>query len=85
MRGKSAGRPGTVGRYARAHEPDTLGFHVAQDAADPRVFTTYERFTDRSAMNRHNEGAGSKGFFAATEGLLDGDVTVVTGEEIFSL
>jgi hypothetical protein len=29
----------------------------------------------------HNAGAGSKGFFAATEGLLDG-VDVVIGREI---
>ena len=72
-----------VGDYARAHEPDTLGFFVAQDPDDPCVFTTYERFTDRAAMDRHNEGPGSKGFFAEAGHLLDGPATIVTAQEIF--
>jgi quinol monooxygenase YgiN len=72
-----------VGAFARDHEPDTLGFHVAQDPDDPCVFTTYERFTDKAAMDRHNNGAGSRGFFAAAGHLLEGEVTVVTAEEIW--
>ena len=72
-----------VGVFARDHEPGTIGFHVAQDPDDPCLFTTYERFEDRAAMDRHNSGAGSKGFFAAAGGLLDGDVTVVTAAEIW--
>lgn len=74
-----------VGDYAQANEPDTLAFHVTRDLADPCVFTTFERFTDAAAMEQHNNGAGSQGFFAATEGMLDGDVTVVIGREIFAL
>jgi quinol monooxygenase YgiN len=74
-----------VGVFARDHEPDTLGFFVAQDPSDPCVFTTYERFTDAGAMDRHNNGAGSKGFFAATNGMLDGAVTIVIAQEVFSL
>ncbi len=72
-----------VGVYARDHEADTIGFHVAQDPSDPCVFTTYERFIDIAAMQRHNDGKGSKGFFAAAGELLDGDVTVVTAAEIW--
>lgn len=34
-------------------------------------------------MDRHNNGAGSQGFFAAAGDLLDGDVTVVTAKEIW--
>jgi quinol monooxygenase YgiN len=74
-----------VGRFAQVHEPGTQGFFVAQDASNPCVFTTYERFSDAAAMERHNNGAGSQGFFAATKGLLDGDVTVVIAQEVFTL
>ena len=72
-----------VGDYVRAHEPDTASFHVTQSADDPCLFVTHERFTDRGAMDRHNNGAGSQGFFAAAGHLLDGPATVVTGPEIF--
>jgi len=72
-----------VGVFARENEPGTIGFHVAQDPDYACVFTTYERFTDKAAMDRHNNGAGSQGFFAAAGDLLDGDVTVVTAKEIW--
>ncbi|MEX0340432.1 MAG: putative quinol monooxygenase [Arenibacterium sp.] len=74
-----------VGDYARAHEPGTIGFHVAQDPDDPCRFTTYERFENKDAMAVHNNGPGSKGFFETAGNMLDGDVTVVTAEEIFTL
>lgn len=74
----------TVGEHVRAHEPDTLSFFVAQDPDDPCRFTTYERFTNRAAMERHNAGAGSQGFFRDAGPLLDGPVTVVTATEIFA-
>ncbi len=71
-----------VGDFAAKNEPRTLSFFVT--AGDTTgVFVTHERFADRAAMEAHNAGAGSKGFFAATEGLLAG-VDVVTGSEIFS-
>jgi quinol monooxygenase YgiN len=73
-----------VGDYVRTHEPDTASFYVTQAADDPCVFVTYERFTDRAAMDRHNDGAGSKGFFDAAGHLLDGPATVVTGPEVFA-
>jgi quinol monooxygenase YgiN len=72
-----------VGRFAADHEPGTIGFFVAQDPEDPCRFTTYERFTDADARDRHNKGAGSQGFFAAAGGLLEGEVTIVTGTEIW--
>jgi quinol monooxygenase YgiN len=73
-----------VGAYVRANEPETASFFVTQGADDPCVFVTHERFTDVAAMDRHNAGAGSKGFFEEAGGLLDGPVTVVTGPEIFT-
>ena len=72
-----------VGEYAKAHEPGTVAFHVAQDPDDPCLFTTYERFTDKAARDTHNNGVGSQGFFTAAGSLLDGDVTVVTAVEIW--
>jgi quinol monooxygenase YgiN len=72
-----------VGAFARDNEPGTFGFHVAQDPDDACLFTTYERFTDKAAMDAHNAGAGSQGFFAAAGDLLEGEVTVVTAVEIW--
>ncbi len=70
-----------VGEHAARHEPGTVSFFVTEGEAGG-VFVTHERFADRAAMEAHNAGAGSKGFFAATEGLLDG-VDVVIGAERF--
>lgn len=70
-----------VGVYAAKHEPETLDFFVAQDPNDPCLFTTYERFIDADARDRHNNGAGSQGFFAAAGDLIEDDVRVVTGIE----
>lgn len=67
-----------VGEYAAAHEPGTLDYTVVQSQSDPTSFVTQERFADEAAMTAHNEGAGSKAFFAATEGML-GEVVVHTG------
>jgi quinol monooxygenase YgiN len=70
-----------VGEFASRHEPGTISFFVTEgDVAGG--FVTHERFADRQALETHNAGAGSKAFFAATEGLLEG-VDVVIGREVF--
>ena len=71
-----------VADNVRANEPDTVGFFISQDLADPCVFTTYERFTDRAAMDRHNGSAAVARFFGIAKPLLDGAVTLVTSSEI---
>ena len=71
-----------VADNVRANEPDTVGFFISQDLEDPRVFTTYERFTDRAAMDRHNGSAVVATFFGIAKPLLDGPVTLVTSSEI---
>jgi Antibiotic biosynthesis monooxygenase len=38
-----------VADHVRINEPTTVGFFIAQDEADPCVFTTYERFADQAA------------------------------------
>ena len=55
-----------VGAYAKEYEPKTISYFVAQDLEESCVFTTYERYADKAAMEVHNNGAGAKEFFEAT-------------------
>ena len=71
-----------VAAHVQDNEPGTLGFFISQDAADPRVFTTYERFADQEAMDRHNHSATVAHFFGIAKPVLDGPVTLVTAREI---
>jgi quinol monooxygenase YgiN len=71
-----------VADNVRANEPDTVGFFISQDLEDPCVFTTYERFANLAAMDRHNGSAAVARFFGIAKPLLDGAVTLVTGSEI---
>jgi quinol monooxygenase YgiN len=73
-----------VAENVRANEPDTVGFFISQDASDPCVFTTYERFTDQAAMDRHNGSGAVARFFSKAKPLLDGDVTLITATEVFA-
>ena len=66
----------------RANEPETIGYFVSQDATDPCVFTTYERYLDRAAMDRHNNSEAVARFFGIAKPLIDGEVTLVTGMEL---
>lgn len=74
-----------IGAFVREHEPDTRGFFVAQDPEDPAHFTTFGRFTDRAAMDRHTAGEGARTFLAEAGDLLEGPVTAVTAVEVFAL
>jgi Antibiotic biosynthesis monooxygenase len=47
-----------VALYVRDAEPDTRAFFVSRDAGDPRVFTTYERFTDTGDGHPQQLGGG---------------------------
>jgi quinol monooxygenase YgiN len=71
-----------VAENVRANEPETIGFFIAQDLEDPCVFTTYERFVDRAAMDRHNNSEVVARFFGIAKPILDGDVTLVTSSEL---
>lgn len=71
-----------VAAHVAANEPETLGFFVSVDEADPRVFTTYERFADAAARDAHNGSAAVARFFEVAAPLIDGEVTLVTSEEI---
>ena len=71
-----------VAEHVRANEPNTVGFHISQDAQDPCLFATYERFTDRDAMDLHNNSDVVARFFGIAKPILYGDVTLITSNEI---
>jgi quinol monooxygenase YgiN len=73
-----------VAGHVRANEPTTIGFHISQDTSDPCVFTTYERFIDQAAMDRHNNSEVVAHFFGIAKPILDGEVVLVTATEIFA-
>jgi quinol monooxygenase YgiN len=73
-----------VAENVRVNEPNTIGFFVSQDPANPGVFTTYERFIDQAAMDAHNNSEVVARFFGVAKPLLDGDVVLVTSTEIFA-
>ncbi|MGY4156750.1 quinol monooxygenase YgiN [Bradyrhizobium sp. USDA 4461] len=71
-----------VAAHVAANEPETIGFFISQSEDDPCLFTTYERFADKAAMDRHNESAAVATFFGIAKPILDGEVTLVTSKEV---
>ncbi|MDA9528489.1 putative quinol monooxygenase [Bradyrhizobium sp. CCBAU 25338] len=71
-----------VAENVAANESDTIGFFISQSEEDPCVFTTYERFSDKAAMDRHNGSAAVATFFGIAKPILDGEVTLVTSKEV---
>ena len=71
-----------VADHVRLNEPQTIGFFVSQDAADPCLFTTYERFADQAAMDRHNGCETVARFYASATSFLDGEVMLVKAVEV---
>jgi quinol monooxygenase YgiN len=71
-----------VADNVRLNEPNTIGFFVSQDPANPCVFTTYERFLDQAAMDAHNNSEVVARFFGIAKPILDGDVVLVTASEV---
>ncbi|MES1149148.1 MAG: antibiotic biosynthesis monooxygenase [Bradyrhizobium guangdongense] len=71
-----------VAAHVAADEPETIGFFISQSEEDPCVFTTYERFTDKAAMDRHNGSAVVATFFGIAKPILDGEVILVTSKEV---
>ena len=72
----------SVVEAVRETEPLTVGYFVAQSTDDPCLFTTFERFADRAAMERHNASPALVRFLQRTKLHLDGDVVIHVGEEI---
>ncbi len=73
-----------VADYAASEEPGTVAYYCGQDPDDPTVFSTYERYRDRAAMDTHNGSDAVAAFFAIAKPLLDGEVIIQVSEEIFA-
>lgn len=73
-----------VAASVRANEPGTISFYVSRKLEDPTVFTTYERFVDRAAMDAHNNSATVAAFFELAQPILDGPVILETCEELWA-
>ena len=71
-----------VAQYVNKNEPDTVSFYISQDINDPSVFTTYERFASKTAMETHNGSTAVQIFFDKAQPILDGDVILVTATEV---
>ncbi|BAM89561.1 hypothetical protein S58_35680 [Bradyrhizobium oligotrophicum S58] len=71
-----------VAAHVAANEPETIGFFISQSETEPGLFTTYERFTDQAAMDRHNTSAPVATFFGIAKPILDGEVILVTSQEV---
>lgn len=71
-----------VAAFVEANEPGTLAFHVSRSTDDPCVFTTFERFTDRAAMEAHNGSPAVARFFEIAPPMLDGPVILHACAEI---
>ncbi|WP_076860227.1 putative quinol monooxygenase [Bradyrhizobium mercantei] len=73
-----------VVEHVRTSEPTTVGYHVSQDISDPCVFATYERYVDKAAMDRHNNSPAVARFFEVAKPIIDGEVVLVSANEIAS-
>ncbi|PHS19285.1 MAG: antibiotic biosynthesis monooxygenase [Blastopirellula sp.] len=71
-----------VAENVRKNEPETIDFYISQDVTDSRMFTTYERFVDQTAMDNHNNSDTVARFFGIAQPILDGEVTLVTSDEV---
>jgi quinol monooxygenase YgiN len=66
----------------RRDEPDTVSYYVSQSADDPNLFTTFERFRDRAAMDRHNKSAAVAKFVEVAGPVFADKVIIHTCNEL---
>lgn len=68
--------------HVKNYEPGTIEYYVGRDLSDPTVFTTYERYISREAMDAHNKSAECAAFYETINPILDGDVILVEAKEL---
>jgi len=68
--------------HVARYEAGTIEYYVGRDLSDPTVFTTYERYINREAMDAHNSSAECAAFYETINPILDGDVILVEAEEL---
>ena len=70
-----------VASYVATNEPGTVGYFISQSADEPELFTTYERFADRTAMDRHNGSPAVAKCLAVAKDILAEPFAVHIGTE----
>jgi quinol monooxygenase YgiN len=63
-------------------EPGTVEYFISQSIDEPQVFTTYERFTDRAAMERHNNSAAVAKVIKIAGPILEGQIILHSSNEL---
>jgi quinol monooxygenase YgiN len=66
----------------RRDEPDTVNYYVSQSPDDPNLFTTFERFRDQAAMERHNNSPAVAKFVEVAGPVLADKVMIHTCNEL---
>jgi quinol monooxygenase YgiN len=66
----------------RREEPGTVGYFVSQSIDEPQVFTTYERFVDRAAMELHNASAAVAKVISIAKPILADKIVLYTSDEL---
>ena len=69
-------------QHVNQNEHNTVGFYISQDMSDPSVFTKYERFASKSAMEAHNGASGVRIFFDKAKPSLDGEIILVKSTKV---
>jgi quinol monooxygenase YgiN len=63
-------------------EPGTVGYFISQSIDEPQVFTTYERFIDRTAMDRHNNSAAVAKVIKIADSILADKIVLYSCHEL---
>jgi quinol monooxygenase YgiN len=63
-------------------EPGTIGYFISQSMDEPQVFTTYERFVDRAAMERHNNSSAVVKVISIAEPILADKIMLYSSNEL---
>jgi len=63
-------------------EPGTIEYFISQSMDEPQVFTTYERFVDRDAMERHNRSAAVARVIQIAEPILADKIILYSSNEL---
>lgn len=71
-----------VMRHAQANEPGTIDYFVSKSADESGVLCTYERYTDRAALDLHNASDTVARFFAIARPLMVVAPVVIIGTEL---
>lgn len=71
-----------VVRWVEAQEPQTLAYYVGRESDDPLVFTTFERYANKGALELHNASSALDRFSKAVADSLAGPVEIRICREI---